>query len=78
MDASLVELLRNGIATFPRAVVGVVDDDLSARIEEVPDLLLASLRDPLPQLDRLRAFLSLCPLQRVLRRVTIPHAPRVK
>ena len=70
MDSSLVELLCDGVAAFPRPIVRIIDDDLSSCIEEVPDLLLASLRDHLPKLDRLRAFLSLRPLQRVLRRLT--------
>ena len=65
MDPSLVELLSDGLTTLPCSIVRVVDDDLPATVEEVPYCLLTALEDLLPELDGLRAFLSLCQLQRV-------------
>ena len=53
MDLSLIKPLRQRLAGSTRAVVGVVDNDLPAPLEEVPDELLAPIRRLLPQRDRL-------------------------
>ena len=49
VDARFVELLRHRVTTFACPVVGVVDDDLSASIEEIPDKLLTSRDYLLPE-----------------------------
>lgn len=58
VNARLLELLRNGVATHTRPVVSVVDDDLAAGVEEVPDELLAAFHHLLAKRDRLRTLLS--------------------
>ena len=37
VNSSLVKLLRDYLTTCFGAVVGIVDDDLSTRVEEVPN-----------------------------------------
>ena len=45
MYASLVEPLSDSLPLCPCSVVGVVDDDLAAYFEEVPNLLFAAQGD---------------------------------
>lgn len=42
MDVIFLSLLCKLLAFRACAVVGIVDDDLSSRVEEVPDQLLTS------------------------------------
>ena len=59
VNARLVELLRHRVTTFACPVVGVVNDDLPTRVEEVPDELFASRQDLLSQGNRFWALFSL-------------------
>ena len=59
MNSGLVKLLRDYLTTCFGAVVGIVDDDLSTRVEEVPDELFASRQDLLSQGNRFWALFSL-------------------
>ena len=58
VDARLLELLRNGVSAHTRPIVGVVDDDLAAGVEEVPDELLAAFHHFPAKRDSFRALLS--------------------
>ena len=53
-----VKLLCKGLASFSRTVVGVVDHHLTARVEEIPNKLLAAIRYLLTQGHSVCALLS--------------------
>lgn len=57
MDIRILELAGERRARSACAVVRIIDDNLSTFIEELPDLILASLRNTRPQfLRRLALF----------------------
>ena len=58
MDAFLVKLFREGLSVFLGAIVGVVDDDLTAGLEKAPDEFLTVFRDSLAEIQGLGGFLS--------------------
>ena len=62
VNSRFVKLLCYYLTTRTGAIVGIVDDDLSTRVEEVPNKFLAALEDVLTQLDSFLALVSLCTL----------------
>lgn len=57
MDSTLIELLRQGLSSSPRPIIGIVYDHL-AMLKELPNQLLASVLDLLPQRDGLFALVT--------------------
>lgn len=68
MYTGLGELLGDSLASLLGAIICIVDDDLTACVEEVPDKLFAPIGDLLSQSNRLGALLSWGKLQRSLSR----------
>lgn len=77
MDPRLVKLFGEGLTGRSSAVVGVVDDDLTAALEKVPDEFLAAVRDYLAECHRLGRLFA-CDLDERCGATRAVDAPRVK
>lgn len=72
MDSFTVKLFCQRLPCRPCPIVRIVNDHLAC-LEEVPDLLLASIGDLLPQSDSFGALLTLRGIRRDDERFLVPY-----